>query len=273
MNTNHLSTQAIGIFDSGIGGLTVAHAIAKKLPHENIIYFGDTAHMPYGDKSTAAIQSYAVKIAHMLMQQECKLILIACNSASAAAYELVKEYVGSKAIVMNVIDPVIRVLRDEFAEKHIGLIGTRQTINSHIYKKKVDDLNTNITLSSHPTNLLASAIEEFGNGNQQVIDVLLKVYLSQPELKNIDALVLGCTHYPVIKNQICDFYKDKTTIIDSSDIVALAVKKQLEENGLINKKGGSDRHFYLSDYTESFAHNAKLFFDEKITLEHYPLWD
>ena len=104
--------QPIGIFDSGIGGLTVAHALVQTLPKENIIYFGDTAHMPYGDKSTAAIQAYAVKIAHMLLQQDCKLILIACNSASAAAYELVKEYVGSKALVMNVIDPTIRFLKD-----------------------------------------------------------------------------------------------------------------------------------------------------------------
>src|SRR5208282_5693846 len=97
----------IGIFDSGIGGLTVAHAIVKRLPHENIIYFGDTAHLPYGDKSAATIQAYSVKIAHMLLQQQCKLIMIACNSASTAAYELIKESVGSQAIVMNVVDPLI----------------------------------------------------------------------------------------------------------------------------------------------------------------------
>src|SRR5579862_6424001 len=114
MNTNHIASQPIGIFDSGIGGLTVAHAIVRQLPKENIIYFGDTMHLPYGEKSTAAIQAYAVKIAHMLLQQNCKMILIACNSASAAAYELVKEYVGGKAMVMNVIDPVIRHLKDKY---------------------------------------------------------------------------------------------------------------------------------------------------------------
>src|SRR5580658_6351865 len=99
--------QPIGIFDSGIGGLTVAHAIVKQLPKENIVYFGDTAHLPYGDKSAATIQAYSVKIAHMLLQQECKLILIACNSASTAAYELIKAYVSSQAIVMNVVDPTV----------------------------------------------------------------------------------------------------------------------------------------------------------------------
>ena len=186
METEHTGNQPIGIFDSGIGGLTVAHALVKYLPKENIIYFGDTAHMPYGDKSTAAIQAYAVKIAHMLLQQKCKLILIACNSASAAAFELVREYIASQALVMNVIDPVIHVLKEHYPKKHIGLIGTRQTVNSSIYKKKIDDLNLGITLSSHATNLLAQAIEEFGN--HRVIDALLEVYLSH--IQNLRTLML-----------------------------------------------------------------------------------
>lgn len=273
MKPNHLPSQPIGIFDSGIGGLTVAHAVVKQLPKENIIYFGDTAHMPYGDKSTSAIQAYAIKIAHMLLKQECKLILIACNSASAAAYELVKEYVGSKAIVMNVIDPVIHHIKEHCAKKKVGLIGTRQTVNSHIYKKKLDDAKRGISLSSQATNLLASAIEEFGNGDNPVIDSLLKVYLSQPELKNIESLVLACTHYPIIKNQIKQHCAANVEIIDSSEIVALAVRNQLDKNTLLNDNGASLKHFYVSDYTESFADNAKLFFGETVKLEHYPLWD
>jgi glutamate racemase len=273
MKPNHSPSQPIGIFDSGIGGLTVAHAVVKELPRENIIYFGDTAHMPYGDKSTAAIQAYAIKIAHMLLQQECKLILIACNTASAAAYELVKEYVGSKAVVMNVIDPVIHFVKDEYAKKNVGLIGTRQTVNSHIYKKKLDDAKRGVTLTSHATNLLASAIEEFGNSNNEVIDSLLKVYLTKFDAKNIDALVLACTHYPVIKARIAEHMKSSVTIIDSSEIVAQAVKKQLEKHNLQNDNGCNNMHFYVSDYTESFATNAKLFFDADVKLEHYPLWD
>lgn len=271
MTKKDASSQPIGIFDSGIGGLTVAHALVKHLPKENIIYFGDTAHLPYGDKSTAAIQAYAVKIAHMLLQQDCKLILIACNTASAAAYDLVKEYVASKAIVMNVIDPTIRFLRDHFKHKHIGLIGTRSTINSHIYKKKVDELNLNIKLSSYATNLLASAIEEFGD--HRVMDAILDVYLAHPDLQNIDALVLACTHYPIIKQRILQHYKKPIEIIDSSEIVADAVKMQLEKNQLLNPNGTSKKHFYLSDYTDTFASNARMFFDEDIILEHYPLWD
>jgi glutamate racemase len=270
--TNLNSTQPIGIFDSGIGGLTVAQAIVKQLPHENIIYFGDTAHLPYGDKSPAAIQAYSVKIAHMLLQQDCKMILIACNSASTAAYELVKEYIGEKALVMDVIEPVVRHMHEVYPQKHIGLIGTRQTVNSNVYKKKIDALNADIKLTSLATNLLASAIEEFGN--HKALDGLLAEYLSHNTLQEVDALILACTHYPIIKEKIIAYYKNKITIIDPSDIIAQTVKKRLHENNLLNtlNKSGSKR-FYVSDYTESFAAGTKLFFDEDISLEHYPMWE
>lgn len=275
MKANHSPSQPIGIFDSGIGGLTVAHALVKRLPKENIVYFGDTAHLPYGDKSTAAIQAYAVKIAHMLLQQECKLILIACYSATAAAYELVKEYIGSKAVVVNVIDPVVHLLKEKYAKQKIGLIGTRQTVNSNIFKRKLDHLNLGIDLSAHATNLLASAIEEFGN--HSIIDALLDVYLAHPDLKNIHALVLACTHYPLIKEKVRQHCQQSSNrpieIIDPSEIVAAAVQNQLEKNNLLNANGNSTKHFYVSDYTESFASNATLFFGTDITLEHYPLWD
>ncbi|OGT35529.1 MAG: glutamate racemase [Gammaproteobacteria bacterium RIFCSPHIGHO2_12_FULL_37_14] len=272
--SNHHHSAAlkpIGIFDSGIGGLTVAHALVKQLSKENIIYFGDTAHLPYGDKSTAAIQAYSVKIAHLLLEQECKLILIACNSASSAAYELVKEYVGSKAIVLNVIDPVVATLKENYAGKQIGLIGTRQTVASNIFKKKIADLNVGINLFANETNLLASAIEEFGN--HSIIDELLKIYLAHPNLQQIDALILACTHYPIIKERISNYFKNSTEIIDPSTIVAKAVKNQLEKNNLLNATGSGNKHFYVSDYTTSFANNAKLFFDCDLKLEHYPLWD
>jgi glutamate racemase len=148
-------------------------------------------------------------------------------------------------------------------------------VNSHIYKKKIDSLNLGIALSSASTNLLASAIEEFGN--HQVIDALLNVYLGHPDLQQIDALVLACTHYPIIKERIQLYYRARhqksIELIDSSDIVALALKKQLENNNLLNDNGASHKHFYVSDYTETFANNAKLFFGDNITLEHYPLWD
>jgi glutamate racemase len=197
--------------------------------------------------------------------------LIACNSASTAAYELIKEYVGTKAIVMNVIDPLVHHLRDHHAHQHLGLIATRQTVNSNVYKKKIDDLNRGIILTSHATNLLASAIEEFKNN--QVIDSLLIEYLSHFKTQKLDALILACTHYPVIKNKIIDFFEKNVEIIDPSDIVANEVKARLETHALLNTEGTSQKHFYVSDYTESFASGTKIFFEDKITLEHYPLWE
>ncbi|OGT42815.1 MAG: glutamate racemase [Gammaproteobacteria bacterium RIFCSPHIGHO2_12_FULL_37_34] len=266
-----IASQPIGIFDSGIGGLTIAHALVKELAKENIIYFGDTAHLPYGDKSTASIQAYSIKIAQLLLEQECKLILMACHSASSAAYELVKEYVANQAMVVNVIDPVVSLLKKKYQGKQIGLIGTRQTINSNIFKKKIEELNASITLFPHITNLLASAIEEFGN--HAVIDQLLKIYLSHPNLQQIDAIVLACTHYPIIKERISYYYNHSTEVIDPSSIVAETVKRALEKNNLINIDGVGNKRFYVSDYTDSFAKNATLFFDDEIKLEHYPLWD
>ncbi|MEO8402807.1 MAG: glutamate racemase [Gammaproteobacteria bacterium] len=269
--TKHLPTQPIGIFDSGIGGLTVAHAIVKHMPNEHIVYFGDTAHLPYGDKSPTTIQAYSIKIAQMLLQQQCKLILIACNSASTAAYELIKEYVGSQAIVMNVVDPTIQLLRDQYANKKIGLIGTRQTVNSNVYQKKIAELNCGIQLTSRATNLLASAIEEFGNNG--VTDSLVQEYLSHASLNDIDALVLACTHYPVVKQKISAFFQHKIEIVDPADTVAKAVKSRLLQDKLINDSGLGAKQFFISDYTESFAAGTRIFFDEKITLEHYPLWE
>ncbi len=260
------------MFDSGIGGLTVAHAVTRLLPNENLIYFGDTAHAPWGDKSTAAIQAYSIKICDMLLEQNCKLILIACFSASAAAYDLVKEYVGSKAKVINVIEPVINYLRENYANRHVGLIGTKQTVNSNIYKKKLDALNLGIELSALATPLLVPLIEE-GFAASKIAEDTISEYLSHPNLQNIEALILGCTHYPLIKHHVEKFYQSKINIIDSSEIVANALKGLLEYHNLINQNPPSQKAFYVSDYTEAFAASTKLFFNEVLELQRYPLWD
>lgn len=267
-----MNSNPIGIFDSSIGGLTVAHAVTTLLPNENIIYFGDTAHLPYGDKSSSAIQAYSIKICNVLLQQKCKVILIACNSASAAAYELVREYVGSKAKVMNVIDPVIDYLSITYSEKTIGLIGTKQTVNSNIYKKKVDNLAKEITLKSLATPLLAPMIEE-GFFNNTISESIIQEYLRNIVLDDIEALILGCTHYPLIKTQIEHYYQGKVNVLDTSEIVAKSVEKYLSENQNLNVMNAHIKHFYVSDYTKSFETSTKIFFGEQIHLEHYPLWE
>ncbi|WP_031528328.1 glutamate racemase [Dyadobacter crusticola] len=266
------SAAPIGIFDSGIGGMTVASAVTKLLPQENTIYFGDTAHLPYGDKSTAAIQAYSIKICNMLLQQNCKLILIACNSASAAAYELVREYVGSKAKVLNVIDPVVDYIKEHYDGKTIGLIGTKQTVSSNVYKKKVDAIGKNIHLKSLATPLLAPMIEE-GFFDNNISESIVSSYLSDPAISSIEALILGCTHYPLIKNQISKFYGEGVEILDTSEIVAHSLRAWLEQHYLVNEKGSGNRQFYVSDYTLSFEQSTSIFFGKQIQLEHYPLWE
>lgn len=267
------SSQAIGIFDSGMGGLTVANAVTKLLPNESIVYFGDTAHAPWGDKSAAAIQAYSIKICDMLLKQNCKLILIACNSASAVAYELVREYVGRKAIVADVIDPMINYLAKNYVNKVVGLIGTKQTINSTIYRKKLDELGVNIRLNTLATPLLVPLIEE-GFADQAIMADAIRSYFSAPSLHDLDALVLGCTHYPLIKQHIKQFYKNNTVIIDSTDIVAEVVKNLLESHGLLSSSSTiSKKRFYVSDYTPAFSALAHLFFELPILLEKHPLWE
>jgi glutamate racemase len=266
------ASQPIGIFDSGIGGLTVAHAVKEALPNESIVYFGDIAHLPYGDKSAAAIQAYSVKITDVLLKHNCKLILIACNSASAAAFELVKEYTGSRAKVFNVIDPVVDYIRETYQNEKIGLIGTKQTVSSNVYKKKIDALDQQVELASLATPLLVPMIEE-GYFKNEIITKIIDEYLSNPSLQGICSLILGCTHYPLIKKQIEDYYKSSVEVLDSSIIVAKSVKAFLEYHNLQNKEGVPSYTFLVSDYTESFEASARIFFKEDVHLEKYPLWD
>lgn len=270
--TSNLREQPIGIFDSGIGGLTVAHALTSVLPEERIIYFGDTAHLPYGDKSTAAIQAYAIKICDLLIRQRCKVILIACNSASAAAYDLVREYVASKAKVLNVIDPIVAYIGEHYAQKTIGLIGTKQTVNSNVYRKKVEDLDRGITLRSVATPLLAPMIEE-GFFNNSISESIISTYLSDPDLQGIEALILGCTHYPLIKKQIDAYYEGQVDVLDASRIVAERVKAFLQENQLDSPGETGENAFFVSDYTKSFEESTRIFFRKEVQLEHYPLWE
>ena len=267
-----ISSAPIGIFDSGIGGLTVARAVKKELPNEQIVYFGDIAHLPYGDKSTAAIQAYSIKITQLLLERGCKLILIACNSASAAGYELVKEYVGKRAKVLNVIDPVVDYLREHYRGKRIGLIGTKQTVNSGVYEQKVKALNQNITLQSLATPLLVPMIEE-GFFNGEISRKIIHKYLSHPDLNNLEAIILGCTHYPLIKTAIQHYYGSGVEVIDSSEIVARSLNAYLKFNNLHSKKLTGADHFMVSDYTDSFESSTKQFFGQSIHLELIQLAD
>jgi glutamate racemase len=266
-----ISSSPIGIFDSGIGGLTVANAIQKVLPNESLIYFGDTAHLPYGDKSPDSIKYYAIRISQFLMERNCKMIVIACNTASSIAYETVKDFVNGRIPVINVIDPVVDVvIRNSKVEK-VGVIGTKVTIKSDIYSKKIKSKNKKIDVSSLATPLLAPMIEE-GFFNNKISRSIISSYLSSRKLAKIDSLILACTHYPLIRPEVEDYYKKKINIVDTAGVVAENVKQVLKSGNLLSKTKKPKHHFYVSDFTKSFEESTRFFFKNKIHLEKMNFW-
>lgn len=264
--------RPIGVFDSGMGGLTVAHAVSELLPNEQLVYFGDSAHLPYGDKSAATIQAYSIKICDILLEKNCKVILIACNSASAAAYELIKAYVGSKALVLNVIDPVVDYVVGEYSAKKVGLIGTKQTVGSGVYDYKIQVKDATIDFGGLATPLLVPMIEEHFYKNE-ISEAIIREYLSHESLSHIDALILGCTHYPLIKREIEAFYQGKTEVIDSSVIVAEALRALLLENDMLSNQRVANNEFLVSDITPSFEKASEQFFHAKVPLTKHMLWE
>ena len=268
-----MSQQPIGIFDSGIGGMTVAHAIKKALPNEHFIYFGDTAHLPYGDKSPESIRHYAARITQFLIEKKCKAIVIACNTASAHAFKIVQDIAGPSVPVINVIDPVAEYVSQQFNKKRIGVIGTKGTIASRVYVTRIEKRNKTLKVISNATPLLASMIEE-GFYNNKISQTIINSYLSKPTFKNIDALILACTHYPLIRKEVDSYYKKRIPIIDNGEVAANALKEILEKKSLLNKSKTSKKDlFVVSDYTEAFNNSTKIFFGEEVQLKRARIWD
>tara|TARA_Y100000994_G_scaffold159072_1_gene130398 strand:- start:37943 stop:38752 length:810 start_codon:yes stop_codon:yes gene_type:complete len=257
----------IGIFDSGIGGLTVAHAINKVLPNEKLIYFGDIQHLPYGNKSSNKILNYSEKIVDFLIKKKCKAIIIACNSASAISYKLLKKKVSSKCLLFNVIDPVVKEVINNKSIKNIGVIGTLATIKTDIYKTSIEKKRSDVNVFSLATPLLASLIEE--DDNQLYKKGIIESYLSHKNLKNIDSLILGCTHYPMIQSKIATHYKKKIIILNTLKYIGYEVYMKLKTKNLLNSNNhNSPKHnFYVSDYTENFQKKTQLFFPTEIILK------
>ncbi|MFO7575767.1 MAG: glutamate racemase [Bacteroidales bacterium] len=265
-----MKQQPIGIFDSGVGGLTVAHAIKQTLPGESILYFGDTAHLPYGDKSAEAIISYSRKITGFLLDHDAKVVLIACNSASASAYEILRQEFGSRAIIMDVIDPVIRYICSNSFRK-AGVIGTKRTITSGTYENKVAARCQGTSVVSMATPLLVPMIEE-GFIFDDISNAIIRAYLSDPLFEDIDALILGCTHYPIIRNQIGKFFNFNVEVVDSARIVSQELRRVMEENDLLSREKAGDDRFFVSDHTPWFEKIARMFFEGEINLSKADIW-
>lgn len=262
----------IGIFDSGVGGLTVARAIAERLPGEDFIYFGDTAHLPYGDKSPQAIRSYSERIGEYLWDQGCKALVIACNSASSVAYESLAKRFAGRMPVFNVIDPAVEKAAGSYPRGTVGVIGTRATVQSGVYSRRLEQSAPNMTVHTKATPLLAPMIEE-GFLNNSVSQEVIRTYLSR-DFPQPDALILGCTHYPLIHEDFEAYYGPKVEILDSPVLVAQTLEDGLRRAKLLR----TDNHqpvyqFYVSDYTESFERIARQFFGRDIRLEERNLWE
>lgn len=262
--------RPIGIFDSGIGGLTIADGLIQLMPQESMIYFGDTQHLPYGDKSAKTVQRYALGISEFLLKNNCKAIVIACNTASALAFDIIKEKFP-EVKVYNVIDPVVEEVI-ESKKSTIGVIATRATIKSDMYAQKIKKLNPQISVISLATPLLVPMIEE-GFHNNNVSHDIISSYLSKVELSKIDELILGCTHYPLIKEEIKQYYKGRVQIIDSPTIVAKRVSNDLQKCEMLSNSNEANYQFYVSDLTDSFEASAGRFIHySNIQLDEVKLW-
>jgi glutamate racemase len=266
----HQRDQPIGVFDSGIGGLTVANAIIKHLPKEKIIYFGDTFHLPYGEKSADAIRYYSLKIVKFLLEKNCKMIVVACNSAASAAYDLLLDFFKGQALFVNVVDPLVEaVVKKQY--RHVGVIATKATTQSGIYKSKLQKVQPDLKVTSMATPLLVPIIEE-GYFNDNISETVIEKYLSDKSFDGIDALLLACTHYPLIRKKIETFFSGKVNVYDSTDVVAEVVRKKLLKNNLLNDSKTNSHHFFVSDYTKSFEETTRIFYKEKIHLERCSIW-
>ena len=257
----------IGIFDSGIGGLTVVRALMKQLPGYDIIYFGDTARTPYGSKSPDTVVQYSIENTEFLLKKGAKIIIMACNTASSVAFEKVTEKFHYP--LFEVISPAVKLSIKRSEKKRIGVIGTRATINSGAYENKIKEISPEARVYSTPCPLLVPIVEE-GWLKKPETNMIIKKYLYPLKIKQVDTLILGCTHYPLLKNIIQRKMGMKVNIIDSSFSTAENVKNFLQKNPGIDckmsKKG--EAVFFVSDLTPQFEKIAKVVLRKNICLEH-----
>ena len=220
----------IGVFDSGIGGLTVVHELMRQLPHESIIYFGDTARVPYGPKSPDTVRRYSREITHWLQEQGVKAIVIACNTATAHALPVLRAELPVP--VVGVVGPGARAAVDATERGSIGVIGTMGTINSGAYERAIRDATPDATITTRACPLFVPLVEE-GWLEHEATRLVAKEYLSPMAAANVDTLVLGCTHYPLLNPLIAEVLGPDVRLIDSAEETAAETRRVLEEEGLL----------------------------------------
>lgn len=239
----------IGVFDSGVGGLTVVREIIRQLPSENIVYFGDTARVPYGTKSRDTVIHYSKQIVHFLQTKQVKAIVIACNTATAYALDVLKEKLDIP--IIGVVRPGAITAVNATQNGRIGIIATEGTVGSGIYPKVIKEYNSEIQVVQKACPLFVSLVEE-GWTNDPITDEVAKRYLRSLLDTNIDTLVLGCTHYPLLRKTIGRLVGEKVTLVNPAYETACSLREMLKREGLYRESGKTSYHFYVSDGAERF---------------------
>lgn len=264
---NQRKDAPIGVFDSGVGGLTVAREIMRNLPHERIVYFGDTARVPYGSKSKETVIRYSRQIVRFLQTQEVKAIVVACNTASALALEEIRKDIDIP--IIGVVKPGAKVAARTTKNKKIGLIGTRGTVKSDLYRTIIRQEDPEIQVMGQACPLFVPLVEEGWLKDPVTVEVA-KRYLKPLLQKNIDTLILGCTHYPLLRSMLKEIVGDKVTLVNPAYETAKELGRLLKENHLENE-GQADEEFpyrfFVSDeevHFQEFA-NSILPYDVKMT--------
>ena len=257
-----MNTRPIGVFDSGLGGLTVVNEIRKALPHESIIYLGDTARVPYGTRSKEVIQKFSLEDAIFLITKKVKCMVIACNTSSALGAAQIRKI--SPVPVFDAISPTAKKVASLSLRK-TGVIGTRGTIGSHAYREAIKRLDRKNDVVETACPLLVPAIEE-GEIAGPLIGLLIRKYLNSLKKEKIDSLVLGCTHYPIIKKEIRRFIGPKVALIDPAEEITAALALYLEKHKLLASTNSKPKRLYfVTDLTQRFVSVAEMFLGHKIS--------
>lgn len=245
------STAPIGVFDSGVGGLTVAREIMRQLPQENIVYFGDTARVPYGSKSKNNIIHFSRQIIRFLQTKQVKAVVIACNTASALALETVQKEFDLP--IIGVIVPGARAAVRETRNGKIGVAGTEATIQSEMYNKVIQSLRSDAVVIGQPCPLFVPLVEE-GFAKHSITKEVIDIYLSDMRNTDIDTMILGCTHYPLLRSSVMEYFGEEVHIVNPAYETAVELKNVLEERGIANHSEEEAAYeFYVSDAAEKFT--------------------
>lgn len=273
MYIDNKNAAPVGVFDSGVGGLTVAREIMRQLPEENLVYFGDTARVPYGSKSKDNIIRFSRQIIRFLKTKDVKAIVIACNTASALALDVVKA--ETDIPIIGVIIPGARAAVQETQSKKIGVVGTEATIRSKMYSKVIHGMSAEAEVIGKPCPLFVPLVEE-GFAKHHITEEVIDIYLGEMKNSEIDTMILGCTHYPLLRSKIRNYFGESIHIVNPAYETAMDLKKLLEDHGIANdSKQKAFYEFYVSDAAEKFKQfaNSILPYDvettKQINIEEY----